>query len=42
VQLLYAHALTEIADGGVSQRDLVNWLHLDRSSVSRLVERLVR
>lgn len=36
-----AHALTEIADGGVSQRDLVNQLHLDRSSVSRLVERLV-
>lgn len=36
-----AHALTEIADGGVFQRDLVNRLHLDRSSVSRLVERLV-
>lgn len=36
-----AHALTEIADGGISQRDLVNQLHLDRSSVSRLVERLV-
>ncbi len=26
---------------GASQRDLVNQLHLDRSSVSRLVERLV-
>ncbi len=36
-----AHALTEIADGGLAQRDLVNRLHLDRSSVSRLVERLV-
>ncbi len=36
-----AHALTEIADGGVSQRELVDRLHLDRSSVSRLVERLV-
>jgi len=36
-----AHALTEIADGGRSQRELVGWLHLDRSSVSRLVERLV-
>ncbi len=36
-----AHAMTEIADGGVSQRELVDRLHLDRSSVSRLVERLV-
>jgi len=36
-----AHALTEIADGGLSQRELVDRLHLDRSSVSRLVDRLV-
>lgn len=36
-----AHALTEIADGELSQRDLVDRLHLDRSSVSRLVDRLV-
>lgn len=35
-----AHALTEIADGGMSQSELVDRLHLDRSSVSRLVERL--
>lgn len=37
-----AHALTEIADGGRTQRELVDRLHLDRSSVSRLVDRLVR
>lgn len=36
-----AHALTEIAAGPVSQRDLVVRLRLDRSSVSRLVDRLV-
>lgn len=36
-----AHALTEIAAGPVSQRDLVDRLRLDRSSVSRLVDRLV-
>lgn len=36
-----AHAMTEIAGGGMSQRELVDRLHLDRSSVSRLVERLV-
>lgn len=36
-----AHALTEIADGGLTQRELVDRLHLDRSSVSRLVDRLV-
>jgi DNA-binding MarR family transcriptional regulator len=35
-----AHALTEIADGGRTQRELVDRLHLDRSSVSRLVDRL--
>lgn len=37
-----AHALTEIADGGRTQRELVDRLHLDRSSVSRLVDRLVK
>lgn len=37
-----AHALTEITDGGCTQRDLVDRLHLDRSSVSRLVDRLVK
>lgn len=36
-----AHALTEIAAGPVSQRELVDRLRLDRSSVSRLVDRLV-
>jgi DNA-binding MarR family transcriptional regulator len=36
-----AHALTEIADGGRTQRELVDRLRLDRSSVSRLVDRLV-
>jgi DNA-binding MarR family transcriptional regulator len=37
-----AHALTEIvSDGGLTQRELVDRLHLDRSSVSRLVDRLV-
>lgn len=37
-----AHALTEIvSDGGLPQRELVDRLHLDRSSVSRLVDRLV-
>ncbi len=38
-----AHPLTEIADNGCTQRDLVDHLHLDRSSVSsRLVDRLVK
>jgi MarR family transcriptional regulator, organic hydroperoxide resistance regulator len=38
----HAHALTEIvSDGGLTQRELVERLHLDRSSVSRLVDRLV-
>lgn len=37
-----AHALTEVADGGRTQRELVDRLHLDRSSVSRLVDRLVK
>lgn len=37
-----AHALTEIADGGRTQRALVDALRLDPSSVSRLVDRLVR
>ena len=37
-----AHALTEIAEGELSQRELVGRLHLDRSSVSRLVDRLVK
>jgi DNA-binding MarR family transcriptional regulator len=37
-----AHALTEVvSDGGLTQRELVDRLHLDRSSVSRLVDRLV-
>jgi DNA-binding MarR family transcriptional regulator len=37
-----AHALTEIvSDGGLTQRELVDRLRLDRSSVSRLVDRLV-
>lgn len=36
-----AHALTELAGSEMSQRELVDRLHLDRSSVSRLVERLV-
>ncbi|GAA1294558.1 MarR family winged helix-turn-helix transcriptional regulator [Pseudonocardia aurantiaca] len=36
-----AHALTEIAEGVLTQRALVDRLHLDRSSVSRLVDRLV-
>jgi DNA-binding MarR family transcriptional regulator len=37
-----AHALTEIvSDGELTQRELVDRLHLDRSSVSRLVDRLV-
>jgi DNA-binding MarR family transcriptional regulator len=36
-----AHALTEIAEGDIAQRELVDRLHLDRSSVSRLVDRLV-
>jgi DNA-binding MarR family transcriptional regulator len=37
-----AHALTEVVDsGGVTQRELVDRLRLDRSSVSRLVDRLV-
>jgi DNA-binding MarR family transcriptional regulator len=36
-----AHALTEIAEGELAQRELVERLHLDRSSVSRLVDRLV-
>lgn len=36
-----AHALAEIAAGPLSQRDLVDRLRLDRSSVSRLVDRLV-
>jgi DNA-binding MarR family transcriptional regulator len=36
-----AHALTEIAAGVLTQRELVDRLHLDRSSVSRLVDRLV-
>jgi hypothetical protein len=36
-----AHALTEIvSDGGLTQRELVDRLRLDRSSVSRLVDRL--
>jgi DNA-binding MarR family transcriptional regulator len=36
-----AHALTEIvSDAGLTQRELVDRLHLDRSSVSRLVDRL--
>lgn len=35
-----AHALTEIADGPTAQRELVGRLGLDRSSVSRLVDRL--
>jgi DNA-binding MarR family transcriptional regulator len=37
-----AHALTEIvSDGDLTQRELVDRLRLDRSSVSRLVDRLV-
>lgn len=37
-----AHALTEIvSEGGLTQRELVDRLRLDRSSVSRLVDRLV-
>ena len=37
-----AHALTEIVSvDGLLQRELVDRLHLDRSSVSRLVDRLV-
>jgi DNA-binding MarR family transcriptional regulator len=37
-----AHALTEIvSDDGLTQRQLVDRLRLDRSSVSRLVDRLV-
>jgi DNA-binding MarR family transcriptional regulator len=37
-----AHALTEVvAGGGLTQRELVDRLRLDRSSVSRLVDRLV-
>jgi MarR family transcriptional regulator, organic hydroperoxide resistance regulator len=36
-----AHALTEIvSEVGLTQRELVDRLHLDRSSVSRLVDRL--
>src|SRR5918997_6101279 len=36
-----AHALTEIvSEGGLTQRELVDRLRLDRSSVSRLVDRL--
>ena len=36
-----AHALTEVvASGGLTQRELVDRLRLDRSSVSRLVDRL--
>jgi DNA-binding MarR family transcriptional regulator len=37
-----AHALTEIvSEDGLTQRELVDRLRLDRSSVSRLVDRLV-
>lgn len=36
-----AHAVTEIAAGPVTQRELVDRLRLERSSVSRLVDRLV-
>jgi DNA-binding MarR family transcriptional regulator len=37
-----AHALTEVvASNGLTQRELVDRLRLDRSSVSRLVDRLV-
>lgn len=36
-----AQALTEIAGGELQQRELVDVLQLDRSSVSRLVDRLV-
>lgn len=37
-----AHALSElVSEGGLTQRELVDQLHLDRSSVSRLVDRLV-
>lgn len=37
-----AHALTEIADNGRTQRALIDLLHLDPSSVSRLIDRLTR
>lgn len=38
-----AHALQILGDGGVAtQRELATWLNLDESTVSRLVDQLVR